>query len=144
MTSLSRVLALSGTVPFLGCAVAPLAGFAVLPLVGDPVAAALAWSLAILSFMAGVHWGQYLAGGPTISINLFFTSVVVAIAGWLTFLLLAPQVALLIFALLFLVLLLVDRRLMKTKHIGPAYWKTRLWATLIVIGALLVTAYSAG
>ncbi|MGP1283873.1 MAG: DUF3429 domain-containing protein [Parasphingopyxis sp.] len=144
MADRSATLAYAGALPFVaGAALAaagiePASGLGSASLPASLIVAA--WALTIASFMAGVHWGQYLESGERIGINLFLTSNAVAITGWLAFLLLPVSRALLVFAALFAILLLIDRRLRKDEHIAEGYWRTRAGVTAIVIVSLLVTA----
>lgn len=135
-----NLLAYAGTLPFIGGAA--LAALSIEPGagLGSGPEIAIAWALTIASFMAGAHWGQYLSKGADIGINLPIASNAIAIVGWLAFLSLPLSRALLVFAALFAILLVIDRRLLKAGFIEPAYWRTRLGVTLIVVAALLVTA----
>ena len=93
--------------------------------------------------MAGVHWGQYLAGTSGPGINLLYISNAIAIAGWLAFLLLPESASLVVFAGLFAVLLAIDTRLEKAGQIERNYWITRIGVTAIVVASLLLTAVNA-
>lgn len=136
------ILAYVGAVPFVaGAALTAAEAGPSTPY--PPTAIVGLWALVITSFMAGAHWGYYLADRGQIDINLFLTSTIVAIVGWLAFLLLSVPHALYAFAFLFAVLLLIDRRLYLGGHIDAAYWRIRLTVTMIVIAALAVTAISA-
>ena len=134
------VLAYAGTLPFIGGAVLAATGSVPVPGLGSGPEIAIAWALTIASFMAGVHWGQYLSSGDRIGIALPIASNGIAILGWLAFLSLPLQFALFVFAALFAILLVIDRRLLKAGYIDAAYWRTRLGVTAVVIAALLVTA----
>ncbi|QLC25933.1 DUF3429 domain-containing protein [Parasphingopyxis algicola] len=140
MADRSATLAYAGALPFVAGAALAVTGVDPASGLGPAPLIVAAWALTIVSFMAGVHWGQYLAAGEEIGINLFLTSNAIAITGWLAFLLLPVSRALLVFAALFAILLLIDRRLRKADHIAPGYWRTRVGVTAIVIVSLLVTA----
>ncbi|MGP1352655.1 MAG: DUF3429 domain-containing protein [Parasphingopyxis sp.] len=133
-------LAYAGTLPFIAGAVLAATGAAPVPGFGSGPQIATAWALTIASFMAGVHWGQYLSKGDEIGIGLPIASNGIAILGWLAFLSLQLPYALIAFAALFAILLATDRRLLKAGFIDTAYWRTRLGVSAIVIAALLVTA----
>lgn len=139
MADRKALLAYAGALPFIGGAILVVAGvqsFGPLP----PAAITAAWALTIASFMAGVHWGQYLANGERIGINLFLASNVIAIAGWVAFLTLPVRGSLVAFAALFAALLLIDARLHKDRQIEPDYWALRYRVSLIVIASLILTA----
>ncbi|MEM8697473.1 MAG: DUF3429 domain-containing protein [Pseudomonadota bacterium] len=146
MADRTVILAYAGTLPFIAGAALTVLGtdLSVLGPALEPVPVlASAWALTIVSFMAGVHWGQYLVDRERIGIDLFLTSNAIAIAGWLAFLLLPTSHALLAFTALFGILLLIDGRLHGGGHITAGYWRARLGVTAIVVAALLVTAVSA-
>ncbi|WP_299329004.1 DUF3429 domain-containing protein [Parasphingopyxis sp.] len=134
------MLAYAGTLPFVGSAALTIFGIDTVPTLGSGPQIAAAWALTIASFIAGVHWGQYLSNGARAGIMLAIVSNAIAILGWLAFLALPLRFALLAFAALFAILLLIDRRLHEAGFIGPGYWRTRLGVTLVVVAALLVTA----
>ena len=142
MAERTSLLAYAGTLPFIACAAVSIVR-ADLPVGLSPTVIAAAWALTICAFMAGVHWGQYLAGTPQPGINLLVTSNAIAIIGWLTFLLLPASPSLIVFAGLFAVLLAIDARLKKAGHIARTYWITRMGVTAIVVASLLVTAANA-
>jgi hypothetical protein len=139
MAEQPTLLAYAGTVPFIACAAVSIVQ-PDLPVALSPIVMSAAWALTICAFMAGVHWGQYLAGTRGPDINLLVTSNAIAIAGWLAYLLLPGSASLVVFAGLFTVLLAIDARLRKVGHIERNYWTTRMGVTAIVVASLLVTA----
>ena len=137
---LTRLLAAAGALPFIACALLPLASIHALPGLGAVRDIAAAYGLTIASFMAGVHWGTALNVSGKLPVNLFITSNVVAVAGWLSFLLGPPALTFAVLGALFLFLLFVDYRLLQGKLISVDYWRTRLWVTLTVVLALGLTS----
>lgn len=142
MAERTTLLAYAGTLPFLACAAASIIR-PELPVPLSPIAISAAWALTICAFMAGVHWGQFLAGTDRPGPTLLVTSNVIAITGWLAFLLLPGSASLVVFAGLFVVLLAIDAWLRKAGHIEQHYWVTRMGVTAIVGASLLVTAANA-
>jgi hypothetical protein len=133
---LLRILPCAGALPFVGCAVLQLIGIRELPLFGDVKTVASTYGLAIISFMAGVHWGQYLEG-KRVDLNLLVASNAVTLAAWFGFLLL-PQFAFsLVLVVLFGVAYLIDRQL----HLPSDYLTMRRNVTLIVSASLLLGAW---
>ena len=137
---ITRILAALGAIPFIACAFLPYLGFNELPYLGDTGNIAAAYGLTIASFMAGVHWGTALNAEVNLPVNLFITSNVVAVAAWLSFLLVSLSQALALLAILFAYLLYIDFRLHRAGLIGQAYWNTRLSITGIVIVCLTIIA----
>ena len=141
--SITRLLASLGAIPFIACAVLPLAGVTELPYLGATATIAAAYGLTIASFMAGVHWGTALNTTAGLPVNLYITSNVVAVAAWLSFLLVSLSLTLVVLSILFAYLLHIDYRLRCAGLIDQAYWNTRLSITGTVIVCLTVIARSA-
>ena len=106
-----------------------------LPFIGSTQNAVLSYGLLIVSFMAGVHWGQYLSGLRA-GVNLLVSSNIVALVAWFGFLLLPAFWFCLLLVLLFAVLYLIDMKL----HCQSDYLKTRRNVTAIVCTSMLVIA----
>jgi Protein of unknown function (DUF3429) len=136
-STLLRALPYAGALPFVGCALLPLFGVRVVPLLGDVTSIALAYGLTIVSFMAGVHWGQYLEGRRC-DLNLLITSNAVTLLAWFGFLLLPPFHFSFLLVVLFGGLYLIDRPL----HPLSQYLTTRRNVTLIVSASLILGALS--
>jgi phosphoglycerol transferase MdoB-like AlkP superfamily enzyme len=134
---LLRILPFAGTIPFVAGAALLLTGNQALPFIGSTERAILSYGLLILSFMAGVHWGQYLSGVRT-SVDLLLTSNVITLATWFGFLLLPAQWFCLLLVLLFIAVYLIDR----TLHAGSDYLTTRRNVTGIVCASLLLAAFA--
>lgn len=137
--AISRPLAFAGALPFVVFALLLWSGHTTVPVLGSVVPIAASYGLLILSFMAGVHWGQQLSGVET-SLNLFLTSNAVALAAWFSYLLLPPRLYFTSFAVLFAVLLLIDRRMAAEEHISNGYLRTRTTVSALVVLSLAVIA----
>lgn len=131
-------LALAGTLPFVACAILPLVGMESIPLLGALDAVASSYGLAIICFLAGAHWGTYLAGKAGRRFNLFVISNAIFLAVWFAFIgagvrwAIATQIAAL------LLLLYIDYRLREAAVISDRYFSVRSVATLIAVVSLLV------
>lgn len=134
-TPLLRILPYAGTLPFVACALLLLFGVKELPGLGHTSAVALAYGLVIVSFMAGVHWGQFLSGLRP-KLNLLVSSNAVALIAWGSDLMLAPVYECLVFVALFAFLYWIDTQL----KLDPHYLQTRRYVTLIVCTSLLLIA----
>ncbi len=138
-TALTRPLAFAGALPFVFSALLLWAGHSTVPVLGAVSTVAASYGLLILSFMAGVHWGQRLSGVET-SLNLFLTSNAVALAAWSSYLLLLPRLYFASLAVLFAVLLMIDRRLSAEGHLSRDYLRTRSTVSALVVLSLAVIA----
>jgi hypothetical protein len=137
--SLLKLLPFAGAIPFISGAFLLVINVTTIPLLGSVQVASLTYGLAILSFMAGVHWGQFIAGSGAGS-NLLIISNFVTVAAWFGYLILQPwQFAILLMGL-FLSVLLVDQSLATKGIIAQDYFKTRALVTLLVILSLAVIA----
>lgn len=88
----------------------------------------------IASFIAGIHWGLYLAGKAPI--NLFIHSNIVALAAW-SALLISPVYSFILLTLCFLYLIVIDIRLARAGVIQPWFLRLRKHATIAVISVCL-------
>lgn len=138
-TDITRPLAFAGALPFVFCALLLWTGTASLPVFGAVSSIAASYGLMILSFMAGVHWGQRLSGVET-SLNLFLISNAIALAAWFSFLLLQPRLFFASLAVLFALLLMIDRRLWAEGQITRDYLSTRTTVSALVVVSLAVIA----
>jgi ATP/ADP translocase len=138
-SSFTRPLAFAGALPFVASALLLWAGHASVPVLGSVANIASSYGLLILAFMAGVHWGQRLSGVET-ELNLFLISNAIALAGWFAYLLLLPQLFFASLAVLFAVVLMVDKRLAAEGHLLPDYICTRTAVSALVVMSLAVIA----
>ena len=136
---LTTTLAGLGTLPFIGAALilATQQPSDAMFVLGARIATS--YALLIVSFMAGVHWGQDLAGIPSAT-PLMLVSNLLALAVWFAYLFMSPPQMLLWSAALFAVLLWVDFGLARTGAIGQAYLRLRAMISGVVVVALLVSA----
>ncbi|MFK8014004.1 MAG: DUF3429 domain-containing protein [Gammaproteobacteria bacterium] len=139
---ITRDLAAAGALPFVGCALFSLLGISSLPWLGSIEFIAATYGLAIASFMAGVHWGTALETRQMLPLNLFVSSNVLTLLGWFGVLLGTLSQALVVLVIVFVCLLMVDRRLHVAQVIDDAYWKTRRNVTVVVVVSLLITVSS--
>jgi hypothetical protein len=131
-------LAIAGTIPFIAAALLPLLGYDALPLLGSLQKLVLSYGLAIVCFLAGAHWGLYLAGRCPDSLNLFIISNAIFLVVWFAYVGAGVKTAIGVQIFAFVVLLLIDRRLRNTDAISLRYVRVRSVATLIAIVSLLV------
>ncbi len=138
-TAITRPLAFAGALPFVVSALLLWAGHTSLPVLGAVSNMAASYGLLILAFMAGTLWGQRLAGIET-RLNLFIASNAIALAGWFAYLLLSPRLFFASLAVLFAVLLLIDRRLGNEGHLSVDYVRMRTVVSALVGISLAVIA----
>jgi Protein of unknown function (DUF3429) len=138
---LLRLLPAFGVLPFVAGALASALRVPVLPLIGLVQLAVLSYGLMIVSFMAGVHWGQYLSGVRT-RVDLLVSSNVVALAAWFGFLFLPNLYFCLLLIVLFVVLNSIDGHLHQQGVIDPQYRQLRSYVTAVVCASLLVVGFA--
>lgn len=131
------VLALAGTIPFIAGAVLPLLGHDSLPYLGPLDELASSYGLAIVCFLAGAHWGTYLAGRHADSLNLFVISNAIFLTAWFAFISGPVKLAIGMQIVAFLALLFIDLRLRTGGVISATYFRLRTLATLIAVVSLL-------
>ncbi len=139
MTPISKwapALTLAGAIPFALPALLYLFGMSQLPFLGELQPIVSSYGLVILSFMAGVHWGQVI-NKPRWHLLLIISNVI-TLSGWFAFLTGKATLLWCVLILGFMALLIVDRRLLVAGIITPAYWRLRMAVTAIVVISLLV------
>ena len=134
---LYTVLTLCGSIPFIVAVILLHSQVTTIPIVGNTLHAIIIYSLMIASFMAGVHWAQYLKENEKIAINLFISSNIMVLALWLFYLLTPIYVLLVVFIIDYAVLLIFDMILCKLKVIKFSYFIVRLLVTIIVMVSLV-------
>lgn len=137
-TKLYTALALAGTIPFIASALLPLLGHDSLPYLGPLDQLVASYGLAIVCFLAGAHWGTYLSGRYTGSLNLFVISNVIFLAVWFAYVGAGINIAIGIQIVAFLTLLFIDLRLSTSDVISATYFRVRTTATMIAVASLLV------
>jgi hypothetical protein len=133
------VLAYAGTLPFIACAILPWIGMPVVAGIGSCAYIAAAYGVAIVSFMAGIHWGTFLYQADSLPVNLLLTSNAITVAVWLAFILTPVAVSIAVIAAAFVLLLAVDFRLARAGLLTADYLRTRRNVTLIVLTMLMLT-----
>ena len=137
-TKVYTALALAGTIPFIAGALLPLLGYDSLPYLGPLDQLVASYGLAIVCFLAGAHWGTYLSGRSTGSLNLFVISNAIFLAVWFAYVGASVNMAIGIQIAAFLTLLFIDLRLSISGVTSPTYFRVRKVATLIAIVSLLI------
>lgn len=99
------------------------------------------YGLIIASFMAGSHWGLHLQRNDTWSLYLPVLSNVTALALWVGFLVLPIALLLAALALVFLLLLILDKFLYRDGVISFEYFRARSLVTAIVVPSLVISGF---
>jgi hypothetical protein len=129
----TKILTLSGALPFLGALVLVL--FPVAPF--DAAHIASTYAALIIAFLGGTQWGLFLVFSQKSPINLMVQSNLVTLVAWTGLLVLPVAGAVALHALCFLYLLLLDYRLFTSGILPLWYFSLRRLVTLIVISLLL-------
>lgn len=130
-------LAYLGTLPFAAGFLLPLLGMTQLPVLGDVPQAALLYGVVIVSFMAGVHWGQHLSRPEQVPAFFLLASNAVALTAWFAAWLLPLAGAYAVLAGLFVVLWALDVRWARALALPQSYLQMRGRVTTIVTILLL-------
>ncbi|MBU2099146.1 MAG: DUF3429 domain-containing protein [Gammaproteobacteria bacterium] len=139
--TLANTLTYSGTLPLIGSVillVVPMAGL-------DAALIASTYSAVIISFLCGIHWAAYLFFADRCPRNLLMTSNMVALLAWgsllaANYVMINQMGTLLLQALCFLYLLVLDWQLHKAGVLADWFIRLRRNATLIVVMCLLILA----
>ncbi|MDJ0748430.1 MAG: DUF3429 domain-containing protein [Woeseiaceae bacterium] len=135
------VLTMAGVTPFVACAVLPLFGVHSINLLGPLGDVAAGYGLAIVSFLAGIHWATQLYELQKTSFNLLLASNVVFVAVWLVYALGTLGAALVVQAIALVTLLGLDRWLLGSGVITQHYYRVRGAATVLAVASLLLIAF---
>ena len=130
---LAQLLVYSGALPFIACVCLSVIGWDIF----DARWYGISYGAIILSFLAGIHWGVYLFTSPSCPQNLFITSNIAALLGWLSLLVYPHWGAFLLLILCFSWLLLLDHKLFKLDILPDWFYRLRVHATIIVIASLV-------
>lgn len=135
---LANTLTSLGAIPFVAPAVASLFGFSDLHM----HVLVLSYGAIVASFISGMHWGLYLRHDAQTRINLLVTSNIVALSAWASLIIPITRWQYLLQIACFILLLIIDHQLTKTRVHATWFFNLRVWITLVVIAALLVMAFS--
>ena len=144
-------LTMLGCFPFIFAALAPYFGIFTLPIIGEVKNAVVLYSLAIVSFMAGVQWGVSLTqttdnSGSIKPISppaLMLASNFMVLTPWLILVSTGPYILFFFtLAVTFILLMLVDYRFANRNIVSHDYCRVRIIATAIVVISLIVLAFS--
>ena len=138
--SMIHYLTYAGLLPFIVAAICISNGIKSLPLLGQVESILSVYTLVIISFLAGAHWGQSLVIFDTNwAIYLAIFSNAIAVALWLGFVLAGFKIKISIFIVLLAVLLCIDHKLLKIGVISSDYFSLRLRVSSAVILLLVLT-----
>lgn len=136
-TLLVNALTYAGALPFAAMLLAVLLGVNNLPLLGSPTEVSLIYGAVIASFLAGSHWGIFIAFGDKIGSAVAIISNCAAILIWISVLIFPDVLSLSVLALVFAGLLLVDFKLAKAAAIAQGYLTLRIRITSLVVLLLI-------
>ncbi|MDX5592527.1 DUF3429 domain-containing protein [Pseudovibrio sp. SPO723] len=127
----------AGALPFAAMMLAAWFGIAELPLIGTPTTVSLIYGAVIASFIAGSHWGFFIADREQTGANIAILSNCAALLIWISVLVFPGALALSALAVLFAGLLLVDFHLAKEGVIAERYLTLRIRITSLVVVLLI-------
>ncbi len=132
------ILTMAGVTPFVACALLPLFGVDSIVPFGPLGEVAAGYGLAIISFLAGIHWATQLYGLQNTPFNLLLASNVVFVAVWLVYAVGSLGMALVVQAVALVTLLGLDRWLLGSGIITQHYYRVRGAATVLAVASLLL------
>lgn len=132
------ILAMAGVTPFVACALLSLMGIGSIEPFGSLDRLAAIYGLAIVSFLAGIHWATQIYEPQESGFNLLLASNVVFLFVWFAYVLGRVETALVAQIVALLVLLGIDRWLHTTGLISRHYLGVRTVATSLAALSLLV------
>ena len=95
------------------------------------------YSLSIISFICGSHWGLFLTNN-TLKINLFFLSNLLTISSFFGILFLKMNYFFLLQILIFIILLLIDFHVYRQNITQLKYIYSRVIITILVVLCLII------
>ena len=95
------------------------------------------YSLSIISFICGSHWGIFLTNN-SLKINLFFLSNFLTILSFVGILFLMINYFFLLQILIFIILLLIDFYIYRQNVTQKNYFYFRILITTLVVGCLII------
>ena len=132
-TATARWLTYAGILPF----AAGMAGQVFAPEAAPWREWTAAYGAVIAAFIAGIHWAVHLFFGDKAPLNLLISSNVLALAAWAALLLPAGPGPFRLLVVVFLALVLIDRRLHRADLIPEWFYLLRLQASAAVSLCLL-------
>ncbi len=139
---LYSILALAGALPFVACALLPLAGIDAVEPLGNLHELAARYGLAIICFLTGIHWATYLYRREKSPANLFIISNAMFLVVWFAYELVALPFALATQFVAFAMLLAIDFRILTARAITPNYFRIRSIATAIASVSIAIMLVS--
>ena len=132
------LLALAGAVPFVVCALLPQIGIDALPLIGAVEPFANTYGLAIVCFLAGIHWATQLYLQDSAPGNLFIASNIVFLIALFAYVIAPIDVSLTVILLFLLASLGIDFVIHRAQLISEWYLRIRALATTVASLSLIV------
>ena len=135
------ILTMAGVTPFVACALLPLFGIHSIDPLGPLGNVAAGYGLAIISFLAGIHWATQLYEVQKTSFNLLLASNAIFVVVWLAYAIGTLEFALVTEAVALVALLGIDRWLLGDGVITQHYFRVRSAATILAVASLLSIAF---
>ena len=132
------VLAMAGVTPFVACALLPIFGVASIDMIGPLDRVAAGYGLAIISFLAGIHWATQIYDLQKTPFNLLLASNVFFVAVWLAYVLGDTATALVFQIAALTAMLGIDRWLLGSGVITQHYYRVRSAATALATVSLIL------
>lgn len=137
VNSLQRLLALAGTLPFVFAALWPQ-----VPVAGGHTAAELlrVYAVAIIAFVCGLQWQAASDWATARPLPVLVLSNLLTLAAWVACFMAGGALGWAVYAACFVALLAIDALLLGLAQARPAFFATRMMASVIVLLCLTVLA----
>lgn len=136
---LIRTLTYAGAIPFVGLSLCIFYEYTLIDSIPN-LFLYITYSAIILSFLAGMNWGQALNTPNKTAKYLFITSNVIALLAWGCLLIQQSLIALALFALGFMFQLIIDLKLNAVQLIEPWFFRLRVQVTIVVLFSFVLVS----
>ncbi len=99
------------------------------------------YTIAIISFISGSHWGLNLNNNNFLSRFTLISSNIFVLFSWLAYLFLLFEIFIFAASVVFILLLFIDQKLSYLDYYSEKYFQNRLIATIIVLLSFFIMIY---
>lgn len=99
------------------------------------------YTIAIISFISGSHWGLTLNNNNFLSRFILISSNIFVLFIWLAYLFLFFEIFIFAASVVFILLLFIDQKLSYLDYYSKKYFQNRLIATIIVLLSFFIMIY---
>lgn len=135
-------LAFAGAIPFVASGILLVSGIPAVSPIGSVADGVNSYGLAIVSFLAGIHWSIYLGNQQDPPFNLLVSSNVIFLFVWIMYVVAGTRLSLVAQIVALIALLAIDRSIAQAALVSPHYFRVRIIVTAIAVTSLIVVVLS--